>query len=63
MGLDIAMHDALAVAEVECLEELEDVISYVVVDESRVKSSEVCVVDILEDQTRSLALTVSHNVE
>jgi hypothetical protein len=61
--LDISMHDSLAVAEVECLEQLKDVISDIVVDESRVQRSEVCVVDILEDEAGGFALAISHHVQ
>ena len=50
VGLDIAMHDALAVAEVESLEQLEDVEAHVKVLELGVQTAEVGVVDILEYQ-------------
>ncbi len=44
------MHDAHAVAVVECLEQLVEVASDVVVGEGLVKLLEVCVVDMLEDE-------------
>jgi hypothetical protein len=54
--LDITVHDALAVAVVERLEELEDVISHIIVLEFRVQTPEVGVVDVLEYQRWCLAL-------
>jgi len=56
MRLNITVHDAFAVAEVEGLEELEDVIPYVVVLELGVEAPEVGVVDVFEYQRRCLAL-------
>jgi hypothetical protein len=63
MRLDIAVHDAFGMAEVEGFEEFEDVVSYVVVDESWVQSPEVGVVDILEDEAGSLTLAISDNIQ
>ena len=54
--LDVAVHDALAVAEVEGLEQLKDVIPHVEVVELGVQAAEVGVVDVLEDERRRLAL-------
>ena len=54
--LDVAVHDALAVAEVEGLEELEDVVSDIDVVEFGIQAAEVGVVDVLEDERRRLAL-------
>lgn len=60
MRLDITVHDSFAVAEVQSLEQLEDVVSYVVVLELGVQTPEVSVVDVLEDQRRCLALYSAH---
>ncbi len=56
MRLHIAVHDALAVAEVQRLEELEDVVPHVDVVELGVQRAEVRVVDVLEDKRRGFAL-------
>lgn len=48
VGLDIAMHDALAVAKVEGLEKLEDIVTDIKIVEFGVEAAEVCVVDVLE---------------
>jgi hypothetical protein len=58
MGLDITVHDAFAVAVVEGLEQLENVVPHVVVQELGVQTPEVGVVDILEDQRGRFALHV-----
>jgi len=63
MGFDVAVHDAFAMAEVECFEQLKDVVAHIVVDKARVEGAEVGVVDVLEDQAGRLALAVSHHVE
>lgn len=60
MRLDITVHDSFAVAEVQGLEQLEDVVSYVVVLEFGVQTPEVSVVDVLEDQRRCFALHCAH---
>lgn len=54
--LDITVHDALAVAEVEGLEQLEDVISHIVVLELGIEAAEVGVVDVFEDERGRFAL-------
>jgi hypothetical protein len=54
--LDITVHDALAVAEVESLEQLEDVVAHVVVLELGVEAPEVGVVDVFKDQRGRFAL-------
>lgn len=58
MRLHISMHDALAVTEVECLEEFEDVVSHVQVVELGIERAEVGVVDIFEYEGRCFALHV-----
>lgn len=63
MGLHISMHNTLAVAEVQCLQQLIDIIADIKVGEARVQGSEVGVVDILEDQARCLALVIAHHIE
>lgn len=50
------MHDTLAVAEVEGLEQLEYVVSDVVVVELRIERAEIRIVDVLEYQGWSLTL-------
>lgn len=59
--LDIPVHDALAVAEVERLEQLVDVEAHVVVGELGVQAAEVGVVDGFEYQRGGLALE-SHSI-
>jgi PP-loop superfamily ATP-utilizing enzyme len=56
MRLHISVHDALAVTEIQRLEELENVVPNVEVVELRVQAPEVGVIDILEDERRRLAL-------
>lgn len=63
MRFDVSMHDTLTVAEIQRLEQFKDVVSHVVVDESRVECSKICVVHVLEYQTGCFALAVAHNVE
>lgn len=46
--LHIPMHDALAVAEVQRLEQLIDVVPHIIVDELGIQTPEVGVVDVLE---------------
>jgi hypothetical protein len=60
MGLDITVHNSFAVAEVQGLEQLEDVVSHVVVLELGVQTPEVSIVDVLEDQRRCFALYPAH---
>lgn len=50
------MHDSLAVAEVESLEQLKDVVTNIDVVELGVQASEIGVVDMLEDERRGLTL-------
>lgn len=61
--LDVPVHNAFAVAEVQRLEEFEDIEPNIVVHKSRIQRPEVCVVHVLENQTGSLALTISHNIQ
>ena len=56
MRLHVTVHDALAVAVVECLEEFVDVVAHIDVVELGVKAAEVGVVDVLKDQRRGLTL-------
>lgn len=63
MGLHVAVHDALAVAEVEGLEQLVDVVADVDVVELGVQGAEVCVVDVLEDERGRLALRIPDHIE
>ena len=56
MRLHVAVHDAFAVAVIEGLEELEDVVPNIDVVELGVEAPEIGVVDILEDKRRRLAL-------
>lgn len=56
--LDITMHDAFAVAEVESLEELVYVEANVVVLELGVQTPKVGVVHILENQRRCFTLCI-----
>lgn len=62
MGLDVAVHDASRVAEVEGLEELVDVVPDVKVGELGVEHLEVGVVDILEHDRRRLRLKAARSV-
>ena len=56
MRFDVAMHDSPRMAEVERFEEFVDVVSYVVVGESRVENFKIGVVDIFEDDGGSFGL-------
>lgn len=56
MRFHIAVHDALAVTEVQRLEKLEDVVPDINILELGIKAPKVGIVDILEDQGRGLAL-------
>ena len=63
MRLDIPVHDTFAVAEIQSLQQLEDVVADIIVDKSWIESAEIGVVDILEDQAGCLALTVPNHVQ
>lgn len=56
MRLYVPMHDSLAVAEVEALEQLVDVVSNIDVVELGVEAPEIGIVDVLKDERRGLAL-------
>lgn len=63
MRLDISVHDSFRVAEIQRLQELVDVKPHVEILELRVQRPEISVIDVLEYQTRCLALAVSYNIE
>jgi hypothetical protein len=63
VGLHISVHDALAVTEVQRLEELINVEANIIVREAGVQGTEIGVVDGFKDQAGSLALVVPNNVE
>jgi len=63
VGLDIAMHNTLRVAEVQSLQELKNVEADVKVGELGVKNLEVGIVDALKDQRGGLGLRIADNVE
>lgn len=63
VGLDIPMHDALAVTEIQRLQQLVDVIPHVIVNEPGIQRAEIGVVDVLEHQAGGLALAVAHHVQ
>ena len=63
VGLDIPVHDPFAVAKVQRLEELKDIVPHVVVNKLRIEASEVRIVDIFKYQGRRLALAVSDHVQ
>jgi hypothetical protein len=54
--LDVAVHNALAVAEVKSLEQLMDIEADIEVVELGIQAPEVCVVDVFEDEGRRLTL-------
>jgi hypothetical protein len=54
--LDITVHDALAMAEIQSFEQLEDVVPHVIVLELGVEAPEVGVVDVFKDQRWRFAL-------
>lgn len=57
------MHDALAVAEIQGLQKLENVETDIIVGKPRVESPEIRVVDIFEHQAWRLALAVANHVQ
>jgi hypothetical protein len=63
VGLDVAVHDAIRVRELEGNKQFVDVVANVRVCEGRVQDFEIRVVDMLKDQARSLGLRIAHNVK
>lgn len=61
--LDVAVHDAVGVAEVQGYADLVDVVADVKVRERGVQHLEVAVVHILEDEAGRLGQRVPHNVQ
>lgn len=61
--LHIPVHDTLAVAEIQGLQKLENIVTDIIVGEPRVESPEIRVVDIFEHQAWRLALTVANHVQ
>ena len=53
---NVSVHDTLAMAKVQPLEQLVDVVPYVNVVKLGVQAPKICIVDMLEDQRRCLAL-------
>lgn len=50
MRLHISVHDALAVTEIQRLQELEDVVTHIEVVEFGIEAAEVGIVDVLENE-------------
>jgi hypothetical protein len=63
MRLNIAMHNPLAMAEVQCLQQFEDIVPYVKVDEAGVERPKIGIIDEFEDETRRFALTVADHIQ
>ena len=63
MRLDIPMHDALAVAIIQCLQQLVDVIPHIHVLEFGVQGAKVGIIDVFEDEGWCLGLTIADDVE
>lgn len=61
--LHISMHDTLAVTEVECLQKFIDVVTNIVVHETRIERTEVGIVHVFEYQTRRLTLAVTNDIK
>lgn len=58
MRLHISVHDTLAVAEVQRLEQLQDIVPHIQIVELGVEDPKFGVVDVLEYQGRRLALYI-----
>lgn len=58
MRLHVSVHDTLAVAKVQSLEQLQDIVPHVQVVELGVEDPKFGVVDVLEYQGRRLALCI-----
>lgn len=63
MWLHVPMHDSFAMAEVQSFEQLVNVVADIIINESRVQSPEVGIVDIFENETRCFALTIANDVQ
>ena len=63
VGLHISVHDALAVAEIECFEQLINIEAHVIIRKAGVECPEIGVIDSFKDQTRSLALVIAHYIQ
>ena len=63
MRLDVSVHYALRMAEIERLQQLENIESHIVIEKARIEGPEVGVIHILKHQTRGFALTVANDVE
>jgi hypothetical protein len=50
-------------AEIQRLEQLEDIVAHIVVDKPRVERPEIGVVDVLKHQRGGFALAVPHHVQ
>lgn len=61
--LHVAVHDALAVTEVQRLQQLVDVEANIVIGESGIKCAEIGIVHGFKDQTWGLALIVAHHIQ
>lgn len=62
MWLDIAVHDALAVAEIKCLEQLVHVVADVIILEPRIQRPEVGIINALKYEAGRLALAISDHI-
>lgn len=63
VGLHVPMHDAIGMTEIQSLEQLEYVISNIVIRQRWIQNLEIGVVDVFKDQGRSFGLRISHNVQ
>lgn len=62
MRLHVSVHNSLAVTKVQSLQQLENVESHIKVVELGIEASEVGIVDILENERRSLTLRFARDV-
>ena len=63
MWLHIPMHDSFAMAEVQSFEQLVNVVADIIIDEARIQSPEVGIVDVLENKTWGFALTIANHIQ
>mmetsp|Transcript_3399 Transcript_3399/g.7543 ORF Transcript_3399/g.7543 Transcript_3399/m.7543 type:complete len:331 (+) Transcript_3399:546-1538(+) len=61
--LDIPMHHTIGMAIIQRLEQLKNIIPNVKIRKSRVQNLEICIVDMLENEARSLTLRIPHHVQ